>query len=432
MSNSSYAETPCGFGDWAESSSSSSSRQGGHGISSLGVIMVACFTVIANATFFVPICLAMRRRRRLRAQTAAARNLAETVGEGDNELAQAQTKTVRYNNIESWVVSRSVLQHDHICSKLRKAQMCSCADKGRRAMYTKKRTSTVDTEGASDEEWGLVGEETTEQSNFPSPSSLEQNHSDTMSSCSESSSRIECPICFDDMRPSDVASWSLDPSCKHVFHHACIKEWLLKHEGCPFCRATFLPIDDSEMRRSINGTTSNSSMQQVNMLLLAHNERTRSCYYCLDHGILYLPDNCPSSISNAEWKVLIERGQKRPCMEDLKKLRGNQDNEVKSNENASPADVEPRSAPSSHAETDSVFLDVGVSAFLEHDEEHEGYDIASSIVVQTENTEDQAVVVLVEEVVEQESSSNAEQNDSNDNEDEDEKEKAVKAVVHDV
>jgi len=292
---------------------------GGHGgISSLGVILVAAFTLLVNLIFFVPAYWNRRRRRRLLAQTMAARTLASALDQDNdqrhNSLAAAQTKSVRYANIESWVVSRTIVSHDHLCTKLKKATA-----QGRRAMYTKKRTSTVDTVGATDEEWGI--EESSSEGQVKKDDDGE--NEDAVSTASDSA-RGECPICFDDLRTGDVASWSLDPSCKHVFHHACIKEWLLKHEGCPFCRATFLPIDDAAMQQSSHSSASrsgNNSMLQVNMLLMAHNERTRSCFCCADHGIVYLPQSRPLSITDGEWKALTDRGQRRPPLEELRRLR---------------------------------------------------------------------------------------------------------------
>ena len=200
------------------------------GISALGVVLVACFTVIVNAAFFIPAYVGRRRRRRLAAQTAAARRLADNLMESDDELALAQTKAVRYNNIESWVVSRPVLCHDHLCDKLEQAEIDCSTGKSRKTMCAKKRASTVDTVQVTDEEWGK--DETTERSNPPSPSTSEQDLQEVLSDSSEA--RPECPICFDDILPGDIASWSLETSCKHVVrqHFALIR----KYTPCDFVR----------------------------------------------------------------------------------------------------------------------------------------------------------------------------------------------------
>ena len=37
------------------------------------------------------------------------------------------------------------------------------------------------------------------------------------------------------------------PKCIHVFHHACIAEWLCRHHACPVCRESyiFVPVQDT-------------------------------------------------------------------------------------------------------------------------------------------------------------------------------------------
>lgn len=34
----------------------------------------------------------------------------------------------------------------------------------------------------------------------------------------------ECPICMETFEVDEIVSWSANPTCKHVFHHECIKE----------------------------------------------------------------------------------------------------------------------------------------------------------------------------------------------------------------
>jgi Ring finger domain len=46
----------------------------------------------------------------------------------------------------------------------------------------------------------------------------------------------ECSICMDEFEVGDTVSWAPHALCTHVFHHQCIKNWLLRHAECPCCR----------------------------------------------------------------------------------------------------------------------------------------------------------------------------------------------------
>ncbi|GKY93412.1 hypothetical protein MPSEU_000308800 [Mayamaea pseudoterrestris] len=60
----------------------------------------------------------------------------------------------------------------------------------------------------------------------------------TISQDAESSSC--CPICLDDFSAGAQVSKSFNRQCHHIFHHACILNWLLQDETCPCCRQSFL------------------------------------------------------------------------------------------------------------------------------------------------------------------------------------------------
>jgi hypothetical protein len=46
----------------------------------------------------------------------------------------------------------------------------------------------------------------------------------------------ECPICLEIYRLGDTICISKVAECDHVFHQACVSEWLSKHDQCPLCR----------------------------------------------------------------------------------------------------------------------------------------------------------------------------------------------------
>ena len=70
-------------------------------------------------------------------------------------------------------------------------------------------------------------------------------------SCDESNERNsneedhmqECSICMEGFKIGEDISFSPAEGCHHVFHHDCLRKWLLRKTDCPCCRITMLPID---------------------------------------------------------------------------------------------------------------------------------------------------------------------------------------------
>jgi Ring finger domain len=51
-----------------------------------------------------------------------------------------------------------------------------------------------------------------------------------------------CAICLERLNINEEIGLSQNGACPHVFHKACISEWLLKHKDCPVCRRKFLDL----------------------------------------------------------------------------------------------------------------------------------------------------------------------------------------------
>jgi Ring finger domain len=85
----------------------------------------------------------------------------------------------------------------------------------------------------------------------------------------------ECLICMEPFQVDEQVSWSANVECEHVFHHSCIREWLLKHKECPCCRRLCLSID---------GEDRNLLKEKLRELFRQTNQRRRETDYCLDHG----------------------------------------------------------------------------------------------------------------------------------------------------
>lgn len=143
-------------------------------------------------------------------------------------------------------------------------------------------------------------------------------------------SEKECSICMEQFAANDIVSWSPTMTCLHVFHHECLKEWLLYHDNCPYCRVTVLPVDKltaEQPRRSNTGfilpLVSSKRSRTENLMKLARDraQRVRTTYYCLDDGLVVLPK--PPSATNKETQKLYRRFlSSRVKSVDLITLRG--------------------------------------------------------------------------------------------------------------
>jgi hypothetical protein len=52
----------------------------------------------------------------------------------------------------------------------------------------------------------------------------------------------ECSICLEIYRLGDKICVSNVDECNHVFHQACVSEWLWTHDQCPLCRTDLMRV----------------------------------------------------------------------------------------------------------------------------------------------------------------------------------------------
>lgn len=254
----------------------------------IGALLLALFALAINLVLFLPAYYVKRRRlqeQQTRRQAFRASQPSSAIG-GD--------KDDRYRTIESWVVSKQICEHDELCEKV--CQLQSLDNKPRLRKQTMSTVDSVDVEGGDDKD---------EETATSSPS-CDENSDD------ESESK-ECPICFDTFEVNDIVSWSADPVCRHIFHHRCLKEWLVKNKGCPFCREIFLPVDR---------TGNNLSFASLSDLIVAQEQRSLHCYYCVDHGIVSLPRDLKDCLDETAFEKISHRAQEVPDRSILSSMRG--------------------------------------------------------------------------------------------------------------
>jgi len=212
------------------------------GISMVFLVVVCIILVVSIVLLYLPSFRTILCRSRNQADEDEQAADADT----SVQMTKKQRKDRRYADIESWLVSRRIQVHDDICDKtILYVDSCCETTKG-----IKKRSDTAST--TTDEEWG--------------PSSCDEER--------------ECAICMEDLKVGDIVSWSPNTNCEHIFHHRCVKEWLVKKTCCPCCRETFLTVDQ------LDGLTKSKQIQE---LLLGQQQRAIKCYFCLRHGPVTLP-----------------------------------------------------------------------------------------------------------------------------------------------
>jgi hypothetical protein len=121
----------------------------------------------------------------------------------------------------------------------------------------------------------------------------------------------ECPICMEVFQLDEIVSWSPNALCSHVFHHECIKEWLLRHGTCPLDREVFLPID---------GYQHVLKKEELRGLAKQRSQRISTSHFCLRDGLVKVHrsgelDKDILDKINALTCTFIEKGE-------LVKLRG--------------------------------------------------------------------------------------------------------------
>jgi hypothetical protein len=242
----------------------------------MGVLVVAAFFFL-NFPF---ICMCFHCNRQDHAHDAQDQAQDTSDPPPAATMGKKERESMRYAQIESWLISRKIQPHDEICKKAL-MYLDSCTDIPKELKH---RTWSADTV-CTNMECGSI-------------SVVEEK---------------ECPVCMDTLEAGDIVSWSPNTSCEHVFHHCCIKEWLIKRKCCPCCRQTFLPIDQLE------GLTKS---KQIEELLLGQQQRAANRFFCISHGVVALskPELCFTK--KCELELMFNKVNSVPSRAELAAIRG--------------------------------------------------------------------------------------------------------------
>ena len=120
--------------------------------------------------------------------------------------------------------------------------------------------------------------------------------------CDQKYHNEECSICMEEFKVGETVSFSPAEGCYHVFHHDCLRQWLLHKIGCPCCRVIMLPVDQQKPKEQDEGERpTNGQLLQLESSLTKKQQNQRNTkafrhrltkkqgiYCCISCGVVEL------------------------------------------------------------------------------------------------------------------------------------------------
>lgn len=195
----------------------------------------------------------------------------------------------RYDTIEGWLITKVVRAHDDNCEQLQK-KVKETAQQEKQPTTTIKTIATTSMPSGKENDRTITDEENqVEIKHRESYDTMETVLDESVDNDEEDCGNDdrECPICMEEFVVGDIVSWSSYERCSHVYHHQCIKEWLVSHNTCPFCREVFLPVDKAHVKK-----ITKEVFLELSRVRAQRAERT---FYCVQDGLVTLPVASSSS-----------------------------------------------------------------------------------------------------------------------------------------
>ena len=132
-----------------------------------------------------------------------------------------------------------------------------CPEKRKRVISKLIETRTITKEGGGCEECQTTStsSSTNTNTNTSSVQNVDPNISCRIANVMISDDNNGCSICLETFEEGQDLSWSQERKCHHTFHAKCLEPWLMKHDDCPCCRATFIDestlLEDEEQQQGL-------------------------------------------------------------------------------------------------------------------------------------------------------------------------------------
>ena len=92
----------------------------------------------------------------------------------------------------------------------------------------------------------------------------------------------ECSICLNNFEDEDLIT-PLSCDIRHYFHHACIKEWMVKKNECPLCKDPIQPASLKQLSKELKSLVPEyqkiNGSRMIAPYLNLENTRSRSFYH---------------------------------------------------------------------------------------------------------------------------------------------------------